>query len=75
MSNKPCQDHTTCSSLALAALFLMYSASFTCPPLAECLQDSHFQGLSMTWWQVLDFNGSVLSDFLSFGPRLFMMMI
>lgn len=61
-SHKLCQDNTTWPSLPLTALFLMHSASFTCPPLAECLQGSHFQDLPMTWWQLLGFNGSVLSQ-------------
>lgn len=76
MSNKLCQVYTTSTSLPLAALFLMHSASFTCPPLAECLQGSHFQDLPMTWWQLLDFSGCVLREYqLCFGLRLFMMMI
>lgn len=59
-----------------AALFLMHSASFTCPPLAECLQGSHFQDLPRTWWQLLDFSGCVLRECqLCFGLRLLMMMI
>lgn len=79
-SNKLRQEHTTWTSLPLAALFLMYSAPFTCPPLAECLQGSHFQDLSMTWEQLLDFNGSVLREYhwvwlLCFGLRLLVMMI
>lgn len=75
-TNFVCQDHTTHTRLPFAALFLMYSASLTRPSLAECLQSQAdvSRTLSVTWWQVLDFNGSVLSScklvcFLSFWMR------